>query len=99
MSVLKVEEAKEGMQNWILFETVINIDREFVSERQKKRKNKENFDSCGRIHLSQNKNFPFQKLVFRVEQKKGGDVELNSLSNCYKLRSRICVWTAEETKE
>ena len=31
------------MQNWILFQTVPNWDREFVSQLHKKLKNKENF--------------------------------------------------------
>ena len=31
------------MQNWILFQTVMNIDREFSSQLHKKLKNKENF--------------------------------------------------------
>ena len=40
--VLRLEEDKEEMQNLILFQTVTNWAREFVSERQKKLKNKEN---------------------------------------------------------
>ena len=40
--VVKVEEQNEEMQNWILYQTVTNCDGEFVSERQKKLKNKEN---------------------------------------------------------
>ena len=41
--MLRVEEEKEEMQNWILFQTVTNSDREFVSQPHKKLKNKENF--------------------------------------------------------
>ena len=38
-----VEEAKEEMHNWILFQTVSNSDREFVSQPHKTLKNKENW--------------------------------------------------------
>ena len=48
----------------------------------------------------------FIKLKFSISnvgpqgrRSKGGDAELNSLSNCHEYRPRICVWTAEETKE
>ena len=39
--VLRVEQEKEGMQNWILFQTVTNSDREFVSQLHKKVKIRE----------------------------------------------------------
>ena len=32
-------------------------------------------------------------------RRKGGDVELNSFSNCHKYRSRIWVSTAEQTEK
>ena len=41
--VLRVEEEKEEMQNWILFQTVTNWDREFGPQLHKKLKKKENF--------------------------------------------------------
>ena len=41
--VIRVEEENEEMQNWILFQTLTNSDREFVSQLHKKLKNKENF--------------------------------------------------------
>ena len=41
--MLRVEEENEEMQNWILFQTVSNSDREFVSQPHKTLKNKENF--------------------------------------------------------
>ena len=37
-----MEEEKEEMQNWILFQTVANSDGEFVSQLHKKLKNREN---------------------------------------------------------
>ena len=36
-------EWNKQMQNWILFQTVTNSDREFVSQPHKKLKNKENW--------------------------------------------------------
>ena len=43
MYLLTVEEEKEEMQKWILFQAVTNSAREFGSQPQKKLKNKENF--------------------------------------------------------
>ena len=40
---MRVEEEKEEMHNWILFQTVTNSDGEFVSEPHKKLKNKGNW--------------------------------------------------------
>ena len=40
--MLRVEEEKEEMQNWIVFQTVTNSDREFVSQPHKRLKKKEN---------------------------------------------------------
>ena len=39
--MLRVEEEKEEMQNWIFYQTVTNSDREFLSERHNKLKNNE----------------------------------------------------------
>ena len=40
--MLWVEEEKEEMQNWIIFQTVTNSDREFLSEPHNKLKDNEN---------------------------------------------------------
>ena len=45
------------MQNWILFQTVINSDREFVSEPHKKVKNKENFIRADEFSFEKMKTF------------------------------------------
>ena len=48
------------MQNWFLFQTVTNCDGEFVSEKHKKLKNKENF-----IHANE---FNFHKIkIFLIK--------------------------------
>ena len=51
-------------------------------------------------------NSPFIKLELFLSKvrsqsgrSKGEDAELNSLSNCHKLRWRVWVWTAEETEK
>ena len=41
--VVKVKEGEKEMQNWILFQSVTNWDREFGSQLHKKLKNMENF--------------------------------------------------------
>ena len=43
--------------------------------------------------------FFFSKIPAETRKSKGGDAELNFLSNCYKLRSRICVSTAQESEK
>ena len=45
------------MQNWVLFQTVINSDREFVSEPHKKVKNKENFIRADEFSFEKMKTF------------------------------------------
>ena len=55
--MLRVEEENEEMQNWILFQTVINSDREFVSEPHKKVKNKENFIRADEFSFEKMKTF------------------------------------------
>ena len=40
--MLRVEEEKEEMQNWIFYLTLTNSDREFLSEPHNKLKNNEN---------------------------------------------------------
>ena len=52
--VLRVEEEKEESQNWIVFQTVANGNREFGFEGQKKMKNKGNL-----IHADE---FSFHKI-------------------------------------
>ena len=48
------------MQNWILFQTLTNSGGEFVSQRQKKLKNKENL-----IHTNE---FSFEKMkIFLIK--------------------------------
>ena len=86
------------MHNLILFHTVTNSDGELLSKPHNKLKNKENL-----IHADA---FSFHKIkIFlsnvrpQSRRRKGGDVELNSFSYCHKYRSRIWVWTAEQTEK
>ena len=58
--MLKVEEEKEAMQNWIPFQTVLNWDREFVSQLHKKLKNKENFNGADEFIYHKIKIFLFK---------------------------------------
>ena len=76
------------MQNLILFQTVINWDREYWSQPHKKLKNKENL-----IHADE---FSFQKMKIFLSKVRpqsrrgqGADAKFNSLSNCQKFRWRI----------
>ena len=43
--------------------------------------------------------FFLSKIRRQSRRRQGGDAELNSLSNCHKLRSRIWVWTVEEMEK
>ena len=52
-----MERAKEKMQNWILFQTVTNSDREFVSQPHKKLKNKENLIDADEFSFEEMKIF------------------------------------------
>ena len=45
------------MQNWILFQTVTNSDREFVSQPHKKLKNKENLIDADEFSFEEMKIF------------------------------------------
>ena len=96
--LLRVEQEKEGVQNWILFQTVTNSDREFVSQPHKKVKIREIELMLTNSALRKWKFF-LKKIGRESRRRKGGDAELNSLSNCHKLRSRIGVSTAEETEK
>ena len=55
--MLRVEEENEEMQNWILFQSVISSDREFVFEPHKKVKNKENFIRADEFSFEKMKTF------------------------------------------
>ena len=53
----------------------------------------------GRISVFTKWKFFLWKIRAQSARRKGGDAELNSLSNCHKLRSRIWVWTVEEMEK
>ena len=55
--MLRVEEEKEEMQNWILFQTVTNSDGEFVSQPHKRLKNKENWIDADELRFEKMKIF------------------------------------------
>ena len=59
--MLRVEEEKEEMQNWILFQTVPNWDREFVSQPHKRLKNKENWIDADEFSFEKMKIFLIKK--------------------------------------
>ena len=96
--VLRVEQEMEGTQNWILSQTVTNSEREFVSQLHKKVKIREIELMLTNSALRKSKFF-LKKIGRESRRRKGGDAELNSLSNCHKLRSRIGVSTAEENEK
>ena len=98
--VVKVEEEKEAMRNWIFFQTVANSGGEFGSEQQKKLKNKENlihanelsFDKI-KIFLMRNSSSEYKKkrrrcgiqLSFKLSQIQIKNLCLNRTRN-WKIR-------------
>ena len=59
------------MQNWILFQTIWNLDGQFVSEQEKKLKNKKNLIradefSFDRMKIFRRKNFEFDEKAIHL---------------------------------
>ena len=55
--MVRVEQKNEEIQNWILFQTVTNLNAEFECERRKKLKNRENLIHAEEFSLDKIKIF------------------------------------------
>ena len=74
------------MQNLILFQTLKVSSDEFVLKGEKNMRNKKTFIGAEEISFCEKIKFLSWKIRRQRRRTKGGDAELNSLSNCHRFK-------------